>query len=114
MVYVMLIHWVADFLCQSRWMAENKSSNLGALSAHVGTYTAVLGICCLPLLGIVPGIAFALANGVLHFVVDFITSRITSYFYKQQNMHAFFATVGFDQYLHFVCLWVTFFYFSAG
>ncbi|PQO46309.1 DUF3307 domain-containing protein [Blastopirellula marina] len=111
--YVMLTHWIADFLCQTRWMAENKSKDLKALSAHVGVYTVVLGVLCWPLFSLLGGLAFMLVNGVLHFVVDFITSRISSYFYQQKNMHAFFATVGFDQYLHFVCLWGTFLYFRA-
>lgn len=105
MPYIMLIHWIADFLCQTRWMAENKSKNLLALSAHVGIYMIVFGAACMPMLGLIPGILFALINGVLHFVVDFCTSRVTTYFYQKQNMHAFFATVGFDQYLHFICLW---------
>ena len=35
------LHWVADFVFQTDWMAQNKSKNNKPLLVHVGVYTAV-------------------------------------------------------------------------
>jgi len=36
---VIALHFFGDFVCQPRWMAENKSSNSVALLLHVVAYT---------------------------------------------------------------------------
>ena len=38
----MFSHWVADFLCQTSWMAENKGKNFLALLSHGFVYTGML------------------------------------------------------------------------
>lgn len=40
-IVILLIHWIADFVCQSNWQAQNKSSNNKALLSHITTYTIV-------------------------------------------------------------------------
>lgn len=108
LVALLTIHWVADFLCQSRWMAENKSKRLDALAAHVATYSLVLGLAALVLFGFgVNLIWFILANAVLHFVTDFFTSRATTALWQQQNVFGFFAVIGLDQLLHQIALAAT-------
>lgn len=44
------------------------------------------------------------SNGIAHFGIDAVTSRITSYYWQEQRAHAFFVVVGFDQFLHLALL----------
>ena len=39
-------------------------------------------------------------NVALHFIVDLITSKITSKFWEEKNMRFFFVMIGFDQLIH--------------
>ena len=95
---VMIVHYIADFILQTRWMGENKSKNIIALLAHIGIYTLALMLF---------GFKFALVNGLIHFGVDFITSRLSSYAYKNNNMELFWAIIGLDQLLHVLTLFTT-------
>ena len=88
---VLFTHFVADFICQTDNMAKNKSKSLKWLSFHIAVYTLIF--CYL-------GIEFALINGVCHFLIDFITSKISSYYYAKGRIHDFFVVIGFDQLLH--------------
>lgn len=106
-------HWYSDFVLQTRWQAENKSKNNIALSRHVGTYC--LGFFVLLTISSIAGTGFTftgivlyiLLNGVLHWITDFTTSRITSHFWAQKNVHSFFVVIGIDQFIHAACLLVT-------
>lgn len=89
------MHFVADFLLQSHWMATNKSKNWDALGYHVFTYSAVMCMTC--------DLRFVYFNLVLHWVTDAITSRITSRLFGKQ-WHWFFVVVGLDQLIHMTCL----------
>ncbi len=96
---VMIAHYIADFILQTRWMGENKSKKLLALISHIGVYTAVLVLLF--------GLKFGLINGIIHFVVDFFTSKASSYAYKKQNMEMFWAIIGLDQLIHVLTLFAT-------
>lgn len=102
-ILVLIIHWVADFIFQSDWMATNKSKSNKALLAHIGTYTLIMSIAFInPLFGIV--------NGAIHGVIDYVTSRITSKLYSKGDIHNFFVVIGFDQLLHTITLIITAYY----
>ena len=124
-ILVLIIsHWIADFLTQTRWQADNKSSNNLALASHVGTYTVTLfiifSLSCIVLwhsvatnqiedLGFDSNILwFFPITFVLHFITDYITSRVTSYFYRTKQIKNFFSVIGFDQILHYVQLFLTY------
>jgi hypothetical protein len=104
MVYVLLAaHFLADFICQSDWMALNKSKRWDALGVHVLVYVAVLGVCASPWASSNDGALWLLVNAAAHFVTDAITSRITSRlwfisFYprpdEQKDTYGVFATYG--------------------
>lgn len=101
-------HWFADFVQQTDEMAINKSTSLKALLWHVTIYTSWL-VVCLSAGNFIFGVTmvtwqFALFNFGAHFVTDFFTSRITSYYWKNGNRHAFFVTIGADQFLHAAAL----------
>src|SRR3990167_1335879 len=93
MIYVLLVaHFVGDFICQTDWMAQNKSKRWDALALHVAVYSAVVYACLLvagafwagwrfttqiPL--VIPRfLPFIGATFAAHFVQDAITSRINS------------------------------------
>lgn len=97
---ILFVHWVSDFLLQSNWMAQNKSKSLLALTTHTVVYAIPMTLF---------GGLFALINGVLHFVIDFITSRITSYLWAKKEVHYFFVVIGLDQLLHAICLIYTYY-----
>ena len=98
LIAIFSVHFIADFLLQTRWMGENKSHSHKALLAHIGVYTACLSVF---------GWQYALINGSIHMVVDFFSSRASSYFYKKKQMHYFWAVIGADQLLHNVTLLIT-------
>jgi len=86
-VYVLFVgHFVADFICQSDWMALNKSKRWDALAWHVGAYTMALMLIvaffqpdsAYPYDSLKQFGWFLGVNAAAHFVQDAITSRITS------------------------------------
>lgn len=113
-LYVLFLHWLADFVFQSNWMAQNKSKANFPLWCHVGAYslTMFLGLSLVPVVingfpfgtGMLWIAVFSLLNGLAHFGVDFITSRINSKLWQAGKVHYFFVSVGFDQLIHYVIL----------
>ena len=100
LVVLLATHWVGDFVLQTNFQASNKNKRLDALSLHVATYTATLFLAAIILFGVMVAVIFAVVNGALHFVTDYITSRVSSKLWAEQNWHRFFVTIGFDQLIH--------------
>ena len=50
---------------------------------------------------------FVVVNFFAHFCTDFVTSRISSYYYAKEERHNFFVTIGADQAIHMVTLYLT-------
>lgn len=92
---LLVVHFIADFVLQTRWMGRNKSSNWQAMAAHIAVYT----ICLIPF-----GLLFAIVNGLLHLITDIISSRLTSKFYREKREAAFWAVIGADQLAHVLAL----------
>ena len=111
-VFVILFsHWFGDFYCQTSKMAANKSKSLAWLTAHCLTYIAVIGATLfLPYITYKPleFLLFLLINFALHMSIDAVTSRITAYLYQRNRIHDFFVVIGFDQFLHYACLFTTY------
>lgn len=101
LILIFVIHWFADFVLQSNWMASNKSKSNRALLAHISVYTLVLCIIN-PL--------WALINGILHGITDYFTSRWTSRLWAKQDTHNFFVVIGLDQCIHAITLVITYFW----
>lgn len=120
--YIMMWHWLSDFVFQSDWMAKQKSSSNKILAMHVAMYmlimlsgTIILGFGT-PVVAhsLTNVLLFVLVNGAAHFVTDYVTSRWTSRLYKAGRTHDFFIVIGLDQLAHTGALLVTTFYFLIG
>lgn len=98
-LYILLIHWVADFVFQKREWANNKSKSIIALGKHCVVY----GLCLVPLV-LQFGIMYWAVNSLLHFCIDFCTSKATAKFYAKKDYYSFYVFVGFDQMLHYAIL----------
>lgn len=94
---LLVLHFIADFICQTDWMAINKSKRVDALLLHVSIYTLFF-------LGF--GWRFAVVTFLSHLITDGITSKINSYLYER-NRHWFFVAVGADQLIHYFTLILT-------
>jgi membrane-bound metal-dependent hydrolase YbcI (DUF457 family) len=112
---IILIHWFADFVCQTDWEAQNKSKNNLALLRHTIKYTSIWVVfgalyCAFNSTPYIPFslTLFALITFVSHTLTDYVTSRINSYLWNKKDVHNFFVSVGFDQVLHYVQLFLTF------
>ncbi len=105
--YLLFLHFIADFIAQSDEMARNKSKSNAYLLYHVSVYTFIFLVALSPV-GFKKAAIFAGINGVLHFITDYVTSRISSKFFAKQDFHNGFLTVGGDQLCHYVCLIISY------
>jgi hypothetical protein len=109
---IILSHWFADFVLQTHWQASNKSKDNMALTSHVFTYSSVWAMLSLIFYFINGGIdifLFAPITFVCHWVTDYFTSRLNSKLWAKGDVHNFFVSVGFDQALHYVQLFLTYY-----
>ena len=98
-ITILCLHFVADFILQSNWMAQNKSKDNLALFTHVLVYSLSFMLI---------GFKYAIINASLHFIIDYFTSRATSKLWAKGEVHWFFVVIGLDQTLHFICLFSTY------
>jgi|SRR5690606_26793414 len=105
-ILLLVIHFIADFVLQSDNMAQNKSKSNYWLTMHVLSYIACF-IILLPIMG-VSVLYFILINFILHWIIDYVTSRMSSKLYKLNKRHEFFICIGFDQLLHAISLIVSY------
>ena len=113
-ILILVIHFLADFGLQTHEQATRKGEGRSFwnrwLAYHVGVYTLVWGIIfwAIPFkegIHSFPGwILFMLLIGIPHYIVDWITSRISKPFFSSGDFHNGFVVVGFDQILHYLCL----------
>ncbi len=96
------MHFILDFIVQTRKEAENKSKSIRHLGMHVLKYSVPF---------VFFGIWFAMVTFILHFITDFISSRITSYAHRNDKNALFWNTIGIDQAVHITCLIMTYVYF---
>lgn len=123
-VSFVILHWFADYVMQEGDWAVKKSKEWPALLKHTGTYTVIFGLVTLvnpltPMIGTDWG-AFVLITFVLHTITDYFTSKHNSKQYQKGNFGTsiprgmdFFVTLGFDQVLHGLQLFITYWYLTT-
>jgi hypothetical protein len=112
---IFIIHWIADFVLQTDKQAKGKSKNWYPLIEHTLVYSTVwfvLGafLCAfdikyLPMLGL-----FFIITFISHTITDYFTSRLNAKLWAKGDVHKFFISVGFDQVLHYIQLFLTYYY----
>lgn len=93
------LHFLADFMLQSDWIARNKSKDNWVLLLHAAIYTVPF---------LLFGWLFAVVNGIAHLVTDYFTSRMTSKLWAEGKTHWFFVVIGADQAIHISTLLMTY------
>lgn len=127
---IIIIHWLADFVLQTDKQAKGKSKNWSDLLSHTFTYSFVWLLIggCIYLQQFKPynplhndsmkiywqywiprGLLFVLITFLIHTITDYFTSRLNSKLWSKGEVHSFFISVGFDQVLHYVQLFTTYY-----
>lgn len=83
-VFILFVHWVADFVLQTRYQGNNKSHNVVALLNHTMTYS----FCWFSLWSILGAnvVYFVAITFICHTVTDFFTSKLTAFLWGKR-MH---------------------------
>ncbi len=126
--YLLFLHFIADFLLQSREMGKTKSGNIVVLFQHLAINWTVI-VLLLPLAGVSFQLAMAVStlNAIVHGVIDWYIWRIYKLSvinrirraikpqefhmfrqlcldFKYWDDHFFYVTIGADQLLHALTL----------
>lgn len=111
---LIFIHWIADFVCQTDEQAKGKSTSWYHLLDHTFYYSLIFGVSTLLYWTFTKSSAiimlFPLITLICHTATDFYTSRVNSMYHKENKIHEFFVSVGFDQVLHYFQLILTFYF----
>ena len=76
---LLLVHWFADFVLQTRKQAMEKSTKIISLLEHTFTYSIFFFILGLTFVDWIPLLMFTTTTFIIHTLTDFVTSRINSY-----------------------------------
>lgn len=117
---ILIIHWFADFVMQTDKQAKGKSKNWDDLLCHTFTYSIVwwsVGISYIAYYfdsikyvdGLLVLMIFTFVTFGLHTITDYYTSRLNSKLWSEGKVHNFFVSVGFDQVLHYIQLFLTYY-----
>lgn len=118
---ILTIHYIADFILQTDKQAKGKSKNWSDLLSHTWYYSQVWWVAGILLIVInlfYPFFVyknwslclFVIITFICHTITDYFTSRLNSKLWKQGKTHSFFVSLGFDQLLHYVQLFLTYWY----
>ena len=95
---ILILHWIGDFVFQDDTTAKKKADSITWLFIHCGLYTILL-------MSLKDANAmWVIFNGLAHFIIDLITSKINKRLWNKGDRHNFFVCIGFDQMLHYMIL----------
>ena len=107
-IFILLIHFLADFGLQTHEQATNKYKGGKQLFYHVGIYSLIWLIGANLFLNFENSFYFAFFTFIAHYLTDLVTSNITKPFFEKKDFHNGFLVIGFDQMLHYLQLYLTF------
>lgn len=116
-LWIVSFHYVSDFVFQNDKMARGKSKSNTMLGFHVGVYSSIWIIPCIFVFnfGVTATVLFCTFTFLLHFITDYISSRISSKLYAAGKLggsipnFGFFSVIGLDQMLHYYALFITYY-----
>ena len=111
---IIVIHWIADFVLQTDKQAKGKSKNWSDLLEHTSNYSLLwttIGMfyTIISLNTSWNWLLFGLITFIAHTITDYFTSRLNSKLWAKEQTHNFFVSVGFDQILHYIQLFLTYY-----
>jgi len=121
---IIVVHFIADFICQDEKWALGKSKNWSDLLSHTFTYSFVwlfpaLIYCIYMKINPLYAVLFSFITFVSHTITDYFTSRVTNKLYAKGKFGSsipnlgFFSMIGFDQVLHYAQLFLTFYFLNT-
>jgi general stress protein CsbA len=108
MLFILLIHFLADFALQTHWQASNKSTSFKALNQHVFSYSLIWLIASYIWFENSLACLFWLITYTAHLATDFFSALAAKRFFDQKDYHNGFVIVGIDQVAHYIQLIFTF------
>ncbi len=100
-VYIIWMHFLADFIAQGPNMIAKKTDNVWWMIGHCVIYSMFFLY-----LG---GWQAVLIIGVTHFMVDYYAAKLMSWCWETDKEHALHVALGLDQVLHLTVLAILFF-----
>lgn len=111
-ILLIWVHFAADFIFQNDKIALNKSSSIKYLALHSIIYGGTFVILAPYIVNHYWGYMLFLSNTILHFIVDFFTSKLTTYLWKEEERHWFFVVIGVDQSIHITSLILIYYFYT--
>ena len=122
-IYILILHYLGDYIVQPYWLSVQKSESQKMLLYHAFIYTSVLYLGLIFVVGLKSVLVFSGITFALHYIVDFVTSRVISDnssslildpdaskpVHKRLKLWGPISLLGFDQLLHQVCLLIAMF-----
>ena len=102
---IIICHWIGDGILQTDQMATQKSKSYYWLTAHVGAYSLPFLFVFYHIIQWVALMAF------LHWIQDWITSRLNTHYLTSKNQGMFWNTIWTDQMIHYIILFTSITYF---
>jgi hypothetical protein len=115
LIYLFVLHFIADFLLQSREMGKKKSVEFNWLAKHLAIQFAIF-LVGLSIFNVECTVEFAGLNAIIHGIIDWNIWKLykvsvylrdktaTPETWKYWDDHWFYATIGLDQLLHAITL----------
>jgi hypothetical protein len=109
-VVLLFAHYFADFMVQPEKWAVNKGRDVVMLTKHILVYS--LSFFAVTWLFLIPNnwntwllfLIAAVLNGIIHFFIDYTTSRINRILWAKKNTSIFWKVIGLDQLLHYITI----------
>lgn len=109
-LFMLFLHWLGDSVMQSEKQALTKYKDMNALLDH----TAIYSLCLVPMCFFLELkiVMFVAITFIAHTLTDLVTSKINHRLWREKKEHKFFVMIFFDQLLHFVQLFYTYYLLS--